>query len=69
MFTKRDLFCPEFATSKQAQMTWYLIMLKMNIYQFVSTQRYGTLMELKEAVRRNEIEMALQGREQRKAPV
>ena len=46
MFTKRDLFCPEFAASEQAQMTWYLRMLKTNIRQFVSTQHYGTLVEI-----------------------
>ena len=37
MFAERAMFCPEFA-SKQAQMTCYLIMLKMDIIQFVSTQ-------------------------------
>ena len=31
MFTKRALFCPEFSSSKQAQMTRYLSMLKMDI--------------------------------------
>ena len=36
MFTERVMFCSEFA-SKQAQMTRYLIMLKTDVHQFVST--------------------------------
>ena len=52
MFTERDLFCPEFAASDQAQMTRYLSMLKTDTSQVVSTQRYGTLVELQEAMRR-----------------
>lgn len=31
LFMERALFFPEFSTSKQAQMTWYLSMLKMDI--------------------------------------
>ena len=45
MFTERVMFCPEFA-SEQAQMTRYLRMLKADIRQFMSTQRYDTLLEL-----------------------
>ena len=46
MFTKRVLFCFEFAASEQAQMTWYFSILKTNFFQFVSTQQYGSLIEL-----------------------
>ena len=56
-----------FFTSEQAQMTPYLSMLKTNTYQFVSTQRYGSLAELPEAARRREIEMELQSRDPRQA--
>ena len=58
MFTERAKFCPEFA-SEQAQMTRYLSMLKTDIYQFVSTQRCDTLLELQEAARRRELEIEL----------
>ena len=69
MFTERALLCPDFAASEQAQMTRYLSMIKTYIYQFVSTQRYATLMELQEALRMEEIEMELQAREWRQDPV
>ena len=46
MFTERSLFCPEFVSSKQAQMTPYLSMLKADIRQFVSTQQYCSLIKL-----------------------
>lgn len=46
MFTERALFCCGFAASEQDGMTRYLIMLKMDIRQFVSTQAYVTLAEL-----------------------
>ena len=59
------MFCLEFATSTQAHITRYLSMHKMNIMYFVSTQRYGLLLELQEAARRREIEMELHTREQR----
>lgn len=69
MFIDRTLFCPEFAACKQAQMTRYLSMLKKDIRQFVSTQHYGTLVELQEASRRREIELELHTREQRQGPM
>ena len=69
MFTDIGMFCPKFATSKQAQMTWYLSMLKTDIRQFVSTQRYGTIVELQEAVSRRKIKMELQVRKRRQALV
>ena len=59
MFAERDMFFPVFATSEQAQMRWYLSMLKRDIRQFISTQRYGTLVLLQEATRRRVIEMEL----------
>ena len=69
MFTGRALFCPEFFATEQAQMTWYLSMLKMYILQFVSSQCYGTLVELQEAAGRREIDLELQVRERRQALV
>ena len=68
MFTERAMFCPEFA-SEQAQMSRYLSMLKRDIRQFVSAQRCETLLELQEAARRRELEIELQMRELRQAPV
>ena len=62
MFTKREMFCPEFV-SDQAQMTRYLRMLKMEIRHFVATQRCDTLLELQEAARQRELEIELQLRE------
>ena len=59
MFTEGDLLSPEFATSEQAHMTRYLSMLKKNIWQFVSNQRYGTHAELQDATRRQDIEMVI----------
>ena len=44
-------------------------MLKRDIRQFVSTQRCETLLELQEAARWRELEIDLQLREQRQAPV
>ena len=66
MFTKREMFCSEFA-SEQAQMTHYLSMLKTSIRQFVATQRCDTLLDLQEAAKRRELEIELQLREQRQA--
>ena len=37
MFTKKALFCPDFAASEHAQMTRYLSILNMDILQFMST--------------------------------
>ena len=65
MFIERVMFCLEFG-SEQAQVTCYLRMLKKDISQFVSTQRYDTLLEMQEAARRREIEIELQTREQRR---
>ena len=59
MFTERSMFYLEFDTSKQAQMTRYLSMLKTEIGQFVSTQRYSSLLEMQEAARRRHIEIDL----------
>ena len=50
-------------------MTRYLSMPKMDIHQFVSTQCYGTLVELQEAASRQDIELELQTRERRQDPV
>lgn len=47
----------------------YFSMLKTEIRQFVSTQHYGTLFELQDAARRLAIEIEIQRREERKAPV
>ena len=44
-------------------------MLKRDIRQFVSAQRCETLLELQEAARRRELEIELQLRELRQAPV
>ena len=52
MFTERAFFCLDFATSEQAQMTQYLSTIKMDIRQFVSTQSYGSLTGLQDAIRR-----------------
>ena len=68
MFIERAMFCPEFA-SGQAQMSRYLSMLKRDIRQFVSAWRCETLLELQEAARRRELEIELQLRELRQAPV
>lgn len=68
MFTERDIFCPEFADSKKAQMTRYFSMLKMDIRRFVATHNYGSLLELQEASRQRDIEMELQMRERRPDP-
>ena len=62
IFTKRAMFCLDFAASEQAQMTRYLSMLKMDIRQFISTKHYGSLLELEETARRREIKMKLQSR-------
>ncbi|XP_052626750.1 uncharacterized protein LOC111890364 [Lactuca sativa] len=67
MFMERAMFHPEFAASKQAQMTRYLSMLKTEIRQFVSTQHYGLLLEMQEASRQCEIEIDLQTKELRLA--
>ena len=69
MITERVLFCPDFATSEQAQMTRYSSMLETDILQFVSTQRYGTLVELQEAARWWEFELELQTKELWQAPM
>ena len=45
-------------------MTHYLSMLKIDIRQFVSTQRYGSFLELQEAARWCDIEMVLQTKDQ-----
>ena len=37
MFKERAIFCPGFIASEQAQMTWYLSLIKTDIWQFVST--------------------------------
>ena len=50
-------------------MSRYLSMLKRDIRQFVSTQRCSTLLELQEAARWRELEIELQLREQRQAPM
>ena len=57
------MFCPKFATLEKDQMTWYLSMLKTEIRQFVSTQRYGSLLNMQEATRQREIEIDLQMKE------
>ena len=57
VFTERSMFFPEFSTSEKAQMTRYLTMLKTEIRQFLSTQRYSSLLEIQEAARRREIEI------------
>ena len=49
-------------------MTQYLSMLKMDIRQFVSTQRYGSLAKLQHASRRREIEIKTHVREQCQDP-
>ena len=49
-------------------MTRYLSLLKINIRQFVATQRCDTLLELQEVARRRELEIELQLREQRQTP-
>ena len=49
-------------------MARYLSMLKTEIRQFVSTQRYGSLLEMQEAAKRREIEIELQIREVRADP-
>ena len=49
-------------------MARYLSMLKMDIRQFVSTQRCDTLLDLQEVVRRRELEIELQLKEQHQAP-
>ena len=64
MFTEKAMFFPKFAL-EQAQMTRYLSMLKIDIRQFVSTQRCSTLLELQEATRWHELEIELQLRHQR----
>lgn len=51
-FTKRDLFFRNFAASKKSHMTQYFSMLRTDIRQFLSTQLYGTFVELHEAVGR-----------------
>lgn len=63
MFTEKAMHFPMFVAFEQAQMNQYLSMLKTDILQFVSTQRYGSLVELHEAVRRWEIEMELHKKE------
>ena len=68
MFIERAMFCPEFA-SEQAQMSRYLSMLKGDIRQFVSAQRCETLLVLQEAAMRRELEVELQLRELRQAPM
>ncbi|XP_023766423.1 uncharacterized protein LOC111914944 [Lactuca sativa] len=59
MFMKRSMFSPEFATSEHAQMTRYFNMLKTGIRRFVSTQGYGSLLEMQEAARQHEIKIEL----------
>ena len=49
MFLERAMFYFDFAASEQAQMPRYLSMLKMDIRQFVSTQRYASFLELQQA--------------------
>ena len=61
------MFYPEFS-SEQAQITRYLSMLKIDIRQFMATQRCDTLLELKEAARQWELEIELQLRGQGRAP-
>ena len=45
-FIEKALFCPEYASFEQVQMSQYLSMLKTETYEFVSTQQYQTLFEL-----------------------
>lgn len=65
MFIKRALFCPKYSALEKAQMAPYLSMLKIEIRQFVSTQRYSILFELKDVSRRWEIEIEIQNMEER----
>ena len=69
MFIEKDLFCPKFAASEQAQITWYLIMIKKDIRQLMSIWRYSNLANLQDATRKREIEIEIQMREQWQAPI
>ena len=59
MFMERAMFLPKFAASEQGQMTQYLSRLTTDIRQFMSTQRYGSLVDFQEAVKRREIGMEI----------
>ena len=63
MFTKRNMFFPEFSASDQAQMTRCLSIRKTDIRQFISTQCYGLFLDMQEATRCYKNEMELQMRE------
>ena len=69
MYIEKAMFFTNFGASEQAQMTRYLSMLKTDIWQFVSTQCYGSLLDFHEDTRRREIDMELHTKEQRQDPV
>lgn len=57
IFMERSLFYLENATPEQVHMSWYLIMLKKEIKEFVSTHPFCTLTELYSRAKRREIEL------------
>lgn len=61
---ERDILCPEYAISEQVKMSWYLSMLKTDIWEFISTQQYQTLIELQSSANRREIELEIQQKEE-----
>lgn len=65
IFTERALLCPEYGASEEFQMSYYLSIPKMEICEFVSTQRYGSLSELQSFTRKREIQIETQTREKR----
>lgn len=48
MLTKRVLFFPEYASSKQVQKSRYLSMLKTEIREFISNNQYKTVEKMQE---------------------
>lgn len=57
MFNERDIFCSEYAASDQVQMACYLSMLKIEIHDFVSNQRYSSLFEMQSLAWKREIKI------------
>lgn len=64
IFMEIDLFYPEYDALEEVFMFRYLSMLKTEIRDFVSTQPYRTLTELRSSARMRETELETQRKEE-----
>lgn len=66
--SKEPCFFPEYASSEKVEMFRYLSMLKIDIREFVSNNRYKTLSKIQEHARRRELELETQRTGKRQIP-